>query len=392
VVGVCAAVTLAAPKPRETGQLRWETQRLVKNLNEGIDIADINRDGTPDIISGPYWFEGPRWERHPVRDIGIGNDEFFQNNGDHAIDLNGDGWVDDLSASWFTDRIYWYENPGREGLARGEKWKQHDVVGGQNCCEGTVLEDIDGDKVPELIVNSWTEDKPLTVVKITPGKDGKSPSFEVIQPGGPGYGHGVSVGDINGDGRKDIFTNQGWYEQPEKDWTKNKWTFHRMFDYHHLSLPGQIVDVNGDGKNDVFTGQGHNYELRWLEQGPVRDGEITWTEHLIDKSYSQMHCIAWADLDGDGKKEFITGKRWRGHKGTDPGGTEPVCLYRYVWNAKEKKFDRDTISYDSEIGTGMQIQIADLNGDKRPDIAVAGKTGTWLLFNKGPAGHARMSP
>lgn len=30
---------------------------------------------------------------------------------------------------------------------------------------------------------------------------------------------------------------------------------------------------------------------------------------------------------------------------------------------------------------GMQICVADLNADGRPDIVVAGKTGTWLLLN-----------
>jgi hypothetical protein len=31
----------------------------------------------------------------------------------------------------------------------------------------------------------------------------------------------------------------------------------------------------------------------------------------------------------------------------------------------------------------MQIRVGDLNGDGRPDIVVAGKTGTWLLINEG---------
>jgi len=33
----------------------------------------------------------------------------------------------------------------------------------------------------------------------------------------------------------------------------------------------------------------------------------------------------------------------------------------------------------------MQIAVGDLNADGRPDLAVAGKTGTWLLFNEGRA-------
>ena len=30
-----------------------------------------------------------------------------------------------------------------------------------------------------------------------------------------------------------------------------------------------------------------------------------------------------------------------------------------------------------------QIRVTDLNADGRPDIAVPGKTGTWVLFNEG---------
>ena len=30
-----------------------------------------------------------------------------------------------------------------------------------------------------------------------------------------------------------------------------------------------------------------------------------------------------------------------------------------------------------------KVEIADLNGDGRPDVVVSGKTGTWILFNEG---------
>ena len=76
-----------------------------------------------------------------------------------------------------------------------------------------------------------------------------------------------------------------------------------------------MVDLTGDGKNDVIMGRGHDYGLYWFEQGPPKDGEISWVRHDIDNSFSQAHCLKWADLDSDGKPELITGKRWRTHRG-----------------------------------------------------------------------------
>ncbi|MGI9352548.1 MAG: ThuA domain-containing protein, partial [Rhizobiaceae bacterium] len=104
--------------------------------------------------------------------------------------------------------------------------------------------------------------------------------------------------------------------------------------------------------------------------------------HLIDASFSQSHALHWADLDGDGEGELITGKCFRAHNGRDPGGNEPPCLYSYILNPARLKFTRHTIDM-GRVGTGRQIRTADLNDDGRLDIAVAGKSGTYILFNKG---------
>jgi len=103
---------------------------------------------------------------------------------------------------------------------------------------------------------------------------------------------------------------------------------------------------------------------------------------FIDKSWSQPHGMTWADIDGDGQSELITGKRVRAHVDKDPGSLEPECLYYYKWDKAARRFTRHTISAPGQgIGMGMQICVADLNADGRPDIVVAGKTGTWLLLN-----------
>jgi hypothetical protein len=74
----------------------------------------------------------------------------------------------------------------------------------------------------------------------------------------------------------------------------------------------------------------------------------------------------------------------RAHNGRDPGGREPECLYYYNWDPKTLGFTRRTISPPGAgVGAGMQIRVADLNEDGRSDVAVAGKSGTWILINEG---------
>jgi hypothetical protein len=398
-------VSLAADKPPaappKPPTMQWDKKRIVDNFNEACAVVDVNKDGKLDIVAGPAWYEGPSWKPHAIREMqptGV-NNEFMTTNGDHPYDLNGDGWVDIISGNWFSDTVHWYENPGKEGLEKAALWKEHLVSKGHDECEGTLFEDLDGDGIPELLIDQWHENHPVTAIRIKPGKDGAMPEFQAFDLG-ENNGHGMAVGDVNGDGRKDVILQHGWYEAPENRWN-GKWKHHPFSKtgatpddkdgaYHleHVSLPFLTADLTGDGKADIIVGQGHDYGLMWFEQGPIENGEITWTRHEIDPSVSQFHCLAWADLDGDGKPELITGKRWRAHAENDPGAADPICLFRYMWDGVKKTFTRDTISYNDKIGTGMQINIVDLDGDKRPDIVVAGKAGTYILFNRGPiSGH-----
>ena len=87
------------------------------------------------------------------------------------------------------------------------------------------------------------------------------------------------------------------------------------------------------------------------------------------------------DLDGDGQPELLTGKRYRGHSGNDPGSYDPLVIYYYKINRKTTKFTRYAISVNGTAGAGTQFVTADFDQDGDIDIATAGKTGVHFFEN-----------
>src|SRR5690606_35181129 len=85
-----------------------------------------------------------------------------------------------------------------------------------------------------------------------------------------------------------------------------------------------VTDVDDDGRADVLTSAAHGYGVFWFQQH-----DEGWVRHVIDRAWSQGHASALGDLDGDGRLDFITGKRFMAHNGRDPGAHDPLGLYWY---------------------------------------------------------------
>jgi len=357
-----------------TTPVQFQKVQIASESFESVGVFDVNNDGHLDIVSGAFWYEGPDFEqKKQVRNVERYG-EYWDDFATIPLDVNNDGKIDYVTGGWFGKNIRWHENPGDD-----TEWQEH-IIDHTGNVETIRSWDIDGDGYEEIVPNNPND--PLKFYKLDRNENGESKGTFTKVEVAEEQGHGLGFGDINGDGRGDFIVSNGWLEAPENI-LEGEWMLHEDFDLGDASVPVLVVDVNNDGLNDLIVGQAHSYGLHWYEQKGGAAGKKEWIKHPIDLNNSQFHTMEWEDLDGDGNKELITGKRYHAHNGNDPGGDDPIGLYYYKWNGAS--FVKNTISFGplgEGKGTGIYFEVVDLNQNGRKDIVVAGKDGLCIFFNK----------
>ena len=347
-------------------------------INEASDFeaacaADINGDGKLDIVSGDTWYEAPSWTPRKFRDIGVwgrGPDSsgYRMDFADLPMDVNGDGKLDIVSSDYSTGEIFWHENAGDSK----DLWPRH-LIAKPGSAETSVLAPILGKNSLCVLPNCGGQ-----VVWYELRKAGSTPEWVEHVVGKAGAGHGVGWGDVNGDGKIDLITPNGWYEQ--LDAANDKWTWHPDWNCNpgDLGISTPTWDFDGDGRNEVVFGSGHHYGLFVLV--PTAAGK--WEQKPIDTSWSQVHTLILADIEKTRQPVVVTGKRYLAHD-HDIGAKEPLGVYYYKFDRKAKAWVKYVIDEGTKAGTGLQLTAQDIRHTGRLDLLCPGKSGLYLFENLG---------
>jgi hypothetical protein len=361
---------------------------------EGADVGDINDDGVLDLVAGPIWYAGPDYAEggrliQPVPTFT--RDQYSTFFLTFVDDLDADGYPDVIGIGDAgggngsgTPNAHWYKNPGPANL--GDAWQKTPIFSGLVANESPAYADLVGDARKELVFMTGQR-----LGYAVPGATPTAPwTFQELSGTSFGmpYVHGLGVGDVNGDGRRDVVERSGWWEQPASGTT---WTRHEVDFGAPLggSRPGNwggaqmaVHDVDGDGDADIVTAlAAHRYGLYWFEQ----QDEDTFAAHEIlpasatATSISQLHSLAVADMNGDGLLDVVTGKRYYAHPSSnaDPGSDEPP-LIEWFELGRDGGVTFTPHSIHDDSGAGCNFAVLDVTGEGRPDVFTTNKRGTFL--------------
>jgi hypothetical protein len=272
---------------------------------DGVRLADINRDGLPDIATG--WEEG-----------GV---------------------------------IRVYLNPG--AAKSRQPWPKM-TAGSVPSPEDAVLADLD-------------KDGNFDVVSATEGKDRKlyvhwGPDWRTAPlPAAAGrmqwmFTVPVNVDDRNGvdlvAGAKNEGAQLGWFESPPNPRDLAAWKWHPLYEAGWIM---SIVSVDMDGDRDldllVSDRKGPKPGVLWLKKN-----QGAWREHRIGASSREVMFLTTADLDRDGLTDVLSAVKPR------------EILFHRRLDASGLRWKESAIPIPPQAGTTKAVAVGDIDLDGKLDI------------------------
>ena len=190
-----------------------------------------------------------------------------------GIDLDGDGDNDVVSASTIDDTIAWYENLD----GSGGSWSYHEIYTAADEARSVFAIDLDGDGDIDVLSASTIDD----TIAWSENLDGSggSWSYHEIYTAADGAASVFGI-DVDGDGDIDVLSASAgddtiaWYEN--LDGSGGSWSYHEIYTAADYVWSVFGIDLDGDGDVDVLSASENDDTIAWYVTLPSCVKEWRW--------------------------------------------------------------------------------------------------------------------
>jgi uncharacterized repeat protein (TIGR01451 family) len=309
-----------------------------------VFAVDLDGDGDTDVLSALFgddkvaWYENDgaqSFTTHTITTAAIGAYSVY------AADVDGDGDTDVLSASFVDNKVAWYENDGSQSFTT------HTITAAAGRARSVYAADVDGDGDTDVLSASGLDDK------VAWYENDGSQGFTAHTIATVNAAISVYAADVDGDGDTDVLSASLYDDKVE--WYENdgsqSFTTHTITTAANGPYSVYAADVEGDGDTDVLAALGDD-TVAWYEN----DGSQSFTTHTITTAADGARSVYAADVDGDGDTDVLSASRFDGE----------VAWYE---NDGSQSFTTHTIT--TAAGGARSVFAADVDGDGDTDVLSA---------------------
>ena len=307
---------------------QFGSQQIITTNADGafsIYAIDLDGDGDMDVLSASSEDDKIAWYENIDGQGNFGSQQIITTNADkatsvYATDIDGDGDMDVLSASQNDNKIAWYENTD----GQGSFGSQQIITTIANYAGSVYATDIDGDGDMDVLSASLFDNK-IAWYENTDGQ-GDFGSQQIITTIANGA-FSVYAIDLDGDGDMDVLSASfdddkiAWYENTDG---QGSFGSQQIISVNvDGARPVHATDIDGDGDMDVLSASFYDDEIAWYEN---TDGQGSFSsQQIITTNADGPYWVHATDIDGDGDMDVLSASyiddkiAW--HENTDGQGS-----------------------------------------------------------------------
>ncbi len=380
------------------GEVAWPLHTIARGHRgaDGVDLADVNRDGLKDVTCG--WEQsrlttvslhpGLEHVKEPWPTVEVGTGQLVEGVEDAKFaDVDGDGAVDVISATESRRLLIHFAPSDPGAYLDAAAWSTVAVAAaeGRHNWMQTAFVDIDGDGREDIVAGG--KGSPATVgwfKNPANPRDGAAWIYTVMSPAA--WIMSVIPRDADGDGDQDVVVSDKTYiSHPDGSrdftlrgsrWLENReqgavWVNHAISSEVGQNMFLSLTDLDGDGVEDVLDG----YWVSTRSHASLRRNQGDWqgwTSYPIEQpaGVGSYQDVKAGDLDGDGVADLVfsyshaegdlSGVVWLKASGSP---LDPVWQRGEVSGAPGTKYDNvelDDIDGDGDLDIVTSEQVEDL--------------------------------